>query len=100
MLVKLSRTHYGIEVLLFFERSLSYHLLLPHYIKFFSFFTAASVSARGSYMEVKTDMREMLYEALRRVLPNPSDAAVISTISKWRTTITTTSIINLENKNT
>ena len=62
--------------------------------------TAASVGARGSYIEVKTDMRKMLYEAPKRVLPNPSDAPVILVISNWRVTITTTIILSLKNNNT
>ena len=60
----------------------------------------ASVGARGSDIKVKTDMKKMLYEWLRRVLPNPSDAPVILVISKSRITVTTISIVGLENKNT
>ena len=40
----------------------------------------------------------MLYEASRRALPNPRDAPVILVISKWRITITTTSILSLKKK--
>ena len=56
------------------------------------------VGARGSCIEVRTNMRKILYEALRTVSPNPSDAPVILVIPKWRITITTTSIISLKNK--
>ena len=49
---------------------------------FLSSSAAASVVARGSYIEVKTDMRKMLYEVPRRVLPKPSDAPVILIISR------------------
>ena len=62
--------------------------------------TAASVGARGSYIQVKIDLRKMLYEALKMLLPNPSDAPVILFISKWRNTMNTTSIMSFKKKNT
>ena len=40
----------------------------------------------------------MLYEALRRVLPNPSDAPLLLVFSKWRNTMATQSIISLQKK--
>ena len=40
-------------------------------------------------MEVKTDLRKVLYGALTRVLPNPSDAPVVLVISRWPITLTT-----------
>ena len=57
--------------------------------EFLSSSTAASGGERGPYIEVKTEKRKILYEALRRVLPSPSDAPVILVISKWRIIITT-----------
>ena len=59
--------------------------------------TGASVRARGFYMEVKTEMSKMLFEALKKIWPNPSDAPVILVNSKWRITETTTSILSLNN---
>ena len=49
-------------------------------------------------MEKNTDIRKMLYEALRMVTPNPSDAPVVLVTFKWRIIITTTSVRSLENK--
>ena len=40
----------------------------------------------------------MLYEAFKRVWPNPSDPPVILVNSKWRITISTTSIMSLKKK--
>ena len=100
-LVKLRQTHYRLEVFSFFLNNLSHINELVLNTKFFlSSPAAASVCARGSYIEVKTDMRKMLYEALRSVLPNSSEAPVILIISKWCITMNTTSMIILKNKNT
>ena len=63
--------------------------------KFLSSFTAASVGTRGSYNEVKS---HMLFDALWRVLPNPTDALALLVFSKWPITMTTTSTMSLKKK--
>ena len=97
-MIKWSRTHYRINMFFLFWLSslMSCHSSSIQRV-FLSSSTPAMVGARGSYIEVRTDMRKILYGALRRVLPNPSDALVILVISKWRITITTTFIISLKN---
>ena len=87
------------EVLFFFLASslISFNSSSLHKV-FFSSSVAVSVVVRGLYMEVKTDMRKIMNEALRRVIPSPSDAPVFLVISKWRITMTNISIMSLKKK--
>ena len=95
--VKLSRHHDWINMFFLLLSILSHIVLLFLITYSFSLFFYRSECRRAWIkIKVKTDLRNMFYEVLRRVLLKPSDAPVFFVFSKWRITITTASVRNFK----